>query len=44
MINPLFRSPADVSDKIAALQRAIDVSDPDWTIDPATVDGQIIRP
>jgi hypothetical protein len=42
-VNPLFRSPAEVGDKIAVLQRAIDASDPDWTFDLATVDGQIVQ-
>jgi hypothetical protein len=42
-VNPLFRSPADVSDKTAALKRAIDASDPDWTFDITMLNCEIVH-
>jgi hypothetical protein len=42
-VNPLFRSPTDISDKTATLKRAIDASDPDWTFDISTIGGDIVQ-
>ena len=42
-VNPLFRSPAEVSDKTATLKRAIDASDPDWTFDISTLGSEIVQ-
>jgi hypothetical protein len=42
-VNPVFRGPEDVDNKTAALKRAVDASDPDWTFDIAARAGEIVR-
>lgn len=39
----MFRSPAEVTEKIATLQRAINATDPDWTFDISTESGQVTK-
>jgi hypothetical protein len=42
-VNPVFRGPEDVDNKTAALKRAVDASDPDWTFDITARAGEIVR-
>ena len=42
-INPLLRTSAEIANTVRNVQYAIEASDPDWTFDISTVNGQVTQ-
>lgn len=42
-VNPVLSSSQDVAERVRAVKKAIDASDPDWTLDIRTAGDQIIQ-